>query len=176
MNKYLAYLLVSFLFVNYSFSQNNFKTFIKTNDYGHDSNLIGIKFKNFSFSSFNKEITSLTQLNGKILIINFWETWCNQCIRSIPELNRISKNYKNKNVEVLGITTENKEKVKDLIERKKPEYKNIYATPEILNEYGISSRPTYLILNEESEIIFVSYGNLKIVENKLKEIINKKSG
>jgi thiol-disulfide isomerase/thioredoxin len=47
---------------------------------------------------------SLDQLKGKVLILDFWATWCNPCRRSIPSLINLRNHLKKKNFEVVGVT------------------------------------------------------------------------
>lgn len=46
---------------------------------------------------------ALSQYQGKIIVVNFWATWCPPCREEMPELSRIQQDFKSKNVVVLGI-------------------------------------------------------------------------
>lgn len=46
---------------------------------------------------------NLRQYQGKIIVLNFWATWCPPCREEMPELSQLQQEYKNKNVVVLGI-------------------------------------------------------------------------
>ncbi len=46
---------------------------------------------------------ALTQYKGKIIVLNFWATWCPPCRDEMPELSQLHLSYQNKNVVVLGI-------------------------------------------------------------------------
>lgn len=52
---------------------------------------------------------SLTELigGGKVVLVNFWATWCGPCRREIPELIQIQKELRGEGVEILGLTVEN---------------------------------------------------------------------
>jgi thiol-disulfide isomerase/thioredoxin len=53
--------------------------------------------------------TKLADYSGKVLIVDLWATWCGPCKQEIPHLVEIAKEYKNKGVEVIGLTNENPE-------------------------------------------------------------------
>lgn len=53
--------------------------------------------------------TKLADYSGKILIVDLWATWCGPCKQEIPHLVEIAKEYKDKGVEVIGLTNENPE-------------------------------------------------------------------
>src|ERR1041385_5656666 len=44
-------------------------------------------------------------LHGKVVIVNFWATWCGPCKKEIPELSKLNKKYKDKGVIMLGVLT-----------------------------------------------------------------------
>ena len=54
---------------------------------------------------------SLAMLRDKVVVVEFWATWCGPCRTSIPHLNQIQRQYKDKNVVVIGLTDEPKSKV-----------------------------------------------------------------
>src|SRR5437773_1819086 len=43
-------------------------------------------------------------LRGKVVIVDFWATWCEPCLSEIPKFNQMTDEYKGKDVEILGIT------------------------------------------------------------------------
>src|SRR5678815_3647971 len=51
----------------------------------------------------------LDQLGGKVVVVNLWATWCGPCRIEIPHLVELSNEFKNKGVEVVGLTTEEKD-------------------------------------------------------------------
>lgn len=53
-----------------------------------------------------KEV-KLSSLKGKVVIVDFWASWCGPCRESMPVLERLSKTYKNKGLVVLGVNIDN---------------------------------------------------------------------
>jgi len=56
----------------------------------------------------------LSQYKGKIIVLNFWATWCPPCREEMPELSELYTEYKNKNVIVLGVAVDELALVKEL--------------------------------------------------------------
>ncbi|MDP2072419.1 TlpA disulfide reductase family protein [Methylotenera sp.] len=56
---------------------------------------------------------SLSQYKGKIIVLNFWATWCPPCREEMPELSELHTEYKNKNVVVLGMAIDELSLVKE---------------------------------------------------------------
>ena len=68
--------------------------------------LIGKPAPELTFKwSTQPELKKLSDLRGKVVVLDFWTTWCGPCIRTFPELHELSAHYKDDDVVVLGITS-----------------------------------------------------------------------
>jgi peroxiredoxin len=56
---------------------------------------------------------SLQAWRGKLLVVNFWATWCTPCIEEMPELQRFADEFASRNVAVLGIGVDEEDKIRD---------------------------------------------------------------
>lgn len=85
---------------------------------------------------------TLNQFQGKIVVVNFWATWCAPCREEMPELSRFYDAYKNKNAVVLGIAIDE---------------------PDAVNTFQTETPVTYPIFASESEgmLLAESLGNHK---------------
>ena len=61
-------------------------------------------------------LQSMTQWRGKVLVVNFWATWCQPCREEIPALLRIAKKHAGKNIQIIGIAVDSADKVKQFAE------------------------------------------------------------
>ncbi|MBV9958112.1 MAG: TlpA family protein disulfide reductase [Acidobacteria bacterium] len=72
----------------------------------------------------------LADYNGKVVIINMWATWCGPCRIETPELVALSKEYKSRGVELIGLTTQSNDpsvdKIKDFLRANQVEYRTVY--------------------------------------------------
>lgn len=70
-----------------------------------------------TFPDQDSKAQALSQWRGKIIVVNFWATWCPPCKEEMPELSEFQEKYRNRNVVVLGISTDNVEKIRELTQK-----------------------------------------------------------
>lgn len=72
----------------------------------------------FTLADLNHQTWTLSQLRGKIVLVNFWATWCPPCRAEMPVLDELYTQYQNQGLVVLSITDENPKKVEDFLSGK----------------------------------------------------------
>lgn len=115
----------------------------------------------FSFTSLSGEQVSLDSLQGKVVLLDFWGTWCGPCVESVPDLRQLHKKYANEPSFVLiGISSDRDDKVwREFTEKNKmawPQYRD--KDGKILRAFRVGSFPTYVILDHEGIIRHRSVG------------------
>jgi thiol-disulfide isomerase/thioredoxin len=98
---------------------------------------------------------SLADMRGHITIVKFWATTCGYCRMEIPGLVELYSKYKDREIEVIGISTDifGEKVVKKFIEENKINYPVIMITQEIQSDYQVRGIPATLILNKEGRIL-----------------------
>jgi cytochrome c biogenesis protein CcmG/thiol:disulfide interchange protein DsbE len=97
----------------------------------------------------------LSDYKGKIVLIDFWATWCPPCRRGIPDLIDIQKKYREKLV-IIGISldTETKPDVIPFIKKYGINYPVVYGNMEVVQAYGnIQAIPTSFIVDQNGQIV-----------------------
>ena len=115
----------------------------------------------FSFTSSEGEYITLDDLKGKVVMLDFWGTWCPPCVASVPELRNLYKRYSNNPSFVLiGISSDYDEAVwRDFTDKNQmrwPQYRD--RDRRITNVFNIRAFPTYLIIDHEGILRFQSTG------------------
>lgn len=94
-------------------------------------------------------------LKGKIVLIDFWATWCMPCVKSLPDTLAIQKDYAAQNVHVLAVTKETREEADIFAKENRLNELNIYldATGNTNAAYGVNVLPTMVVINAEGKIV-----------------------
>jgi peroxiredoxin len=75
----------------------------ETSSENNDGLKEGSKAPDFAFTTLDDQNHSLKDYRGKMVILNFWATWCPPCKEEIPEMQRFYKEYHSENVEILAV-------------------------------------------------------------------------
>lgn len=142
------------------------------------SKMISETAPSFELKDLSGKNINLADLRGKVVILDFWATWCGPCIRSFPGMQKAQEKYKNNpNVKFLFINTwEQGEdylpKVKKLISDKK--YTDFTVPIDIDNKivaaYKVEAIPTKFIIDAEGNIRFKSRGSSANVSEIVEDI------
>ena len=60
----------------------------------------------FALKDLNRNTITLSSLKGKVVFLNLWATWCPPCVREIPAFIEVYKEYKDKGLEIIGISVD----------------------------------------------------------------------
>ena len=121
------------------------------------------------------EARKISDLKGKIVVLDFWATWCGPCIQSIPKMNELAKKYAAKGVVFIGVCrADGAEKMRDIIDSKKIAYPVcVDSKGEINAAYIVDSFPDYYIIDREGRVRGADVGSTSI-ENALEELLRQK--
>jgi len=118
------------------------------------------KAPDFTLTALNDSIYKLSELEGKVVLINFWATWCGPCRMEIPEFNELYNSYHEKGLEILGISiSDNKKQLKNFTKSFAVDYHLLYGNTremnEILREYGgVYAVPSSFLIDYQGKIVW----------------------
>jgi len=107
----------------------------------------------FTITADNGQTVSLPDFKGKLLVLNFWASWCPPCVQETPSLSQFAATYAPKGVVVLGISVDKDEKAyKNFLQKFKPNFLTAREF-KIHEEYGTFMYPETYIINSKGKVL-----------------------
>jgi thiol-disulfide isomerase/thioredoxin len=129
----------------------------------------------FSFTTYQKQEISNISLRGKVVLVDFWGTWCPPCRESVPALRNLNKKYAGKPFQLVSVSSDDDEDVwKTFIKAERMEWSQYIDLPgEVLHAFKVDSFPTFVVLDKDGVIRFRQSGEGPQTESELEDAINK---
>lgn len=121
----------------------------------------GKKAADFELKTLEGKSIKLSDYHGKIVIIDFWATWCGPCRKGVPDLVELQNEYKDKLV-VIGISLDQQNTIKELEPFMKQygiNYPVVLGTQQVVMDYGnIQAIPTSFLIDQSGNIVDTHIG------------------
>jgi len=166
--KYFIFILIKLTSLTFKFYNNKnndlISEFLKNELEDFELSKEKKNISNLIFKDHKEKEISFSDFKGKILLVNFWATWCAPCIKEMPSLDRLESKI-NGNFDVIAISVDRDgvEKVTDFFDENKIsnlekffDIKNSLAKE--MNLYGV---PTSFFVNKEGDLIGYYQGDME---------------
>ena len=111
---------------------------------------------NFVLKTSTGTEVELQKLAGKVVVVNFWATWCGPCRAEIPGMVEVDEKYKAKGLEIVGISVDYSgwRVINPFVERMKIPYPVVWDQGEVAQAYGgIQAIPTTFIVDRQGNVV-----------------------
>jgi len=128
----------------------------------------------FTLEDLDGNKVSLSDYKGKIVILDFWATWCHPCVEELPHIQKLHEKFKEEEIVVLTINMDwEKEKVRSFMEKHEYTFKVLLCTDEVRKAYGVTGIPSVFVIDKQGMIQanYVGYG--EDIEQKIISDIKK---
>jgi peroxiredoxin len=114
----------------------------------------------FELTTLAGDYLTAEDLRGKVLLLDFWGTWCPPCVASVPSLRSLSHRLKDDPFQLVSISTDQDEKaLREFVAKNQMDWSQVWDQGQAFTrQCGIHSFPTYVLVSPEGEILHVGSG------------------
>ena len=117
-----------------------------------------------------KEV-ELAKLKGKVVLIDFWATWCTPCLKEIPNLKKIHEALHEKGFVIIGVANNDIAALKEHFEDQPMPWSTIADGENVISEdFKVDSWPTALLINAKGEQIATNLHAAKLLDKVIEEL------
>jgi peroxiredoxin len=118
----------------------------------------GATFPDFDGKDLQGNALSLSKFKGKVILVDFWATWCPPCVASVPEVQKVYNKYHDKGFEVVGISLdEEKDALEKFVKQRKlpwpQHFDGARFDGKFAKKYGVNVAPTTYLIGRDGKII-----------------------
>ena len=135
-----------------------------------EEDTVFINYTSWQLQDAKGNVVDFKDFKGKVVLINFWATWCPPCIAEMPNLQKLHDAYKDK-VVFLFVSNEKKEVINSFVSKNTYSF-NVYTPLSTSSEFEISSIPRTFLINKEGKIIIDKEGAANWNSEKVREILD----
>jgi len=135
---------------------------------------IGEDAPDFSLNDINGKQVSLSEFNGKVVILDFFASWCPPCRQEIPDFIELEKAYSDKEFAMVGVALVSAQDAKDFAGKFGINYPVLIDDGKVSNLYGpVRAIPTTFVLDKSGKIVklYVGFRQKKVFEADIKELL-----
>jgi peroxiredoxin len=129
----------------------------------------------FDLPDLNGGRTSLASLQGKVVIVDFWATWCGPCIQEIPEYAEFWRKNQPRGIEVIGVVMDSgsPQEISDFVRDNKIPYRQLIGDEKTAESFGVNQGyPTTFVIDGKGMIRTKMLGSPPTKFQKLQEVVD----
>ena len=108
----------------------------------------------FRLQTFDGKKVSLDDFRGKVVLLDFWATFCPPCVAALPELQALHARNTPRGFAVVGVTVDDRAAlVQKATSRANVAYPILRATPEVWNAYRVNALPSLILVGRDGNIV-----------------------
>ena len=113
----------------------------------------------FTATTIEDQHIQLADYRGKVVLLDFWATWCGPCIAELPNVKRVYEKYRDKGFRIISISLDReKQTLRQFVEQREIRWPQIYdadreADKQIARRYGVNAIPQMILVGRDGKII-----------------------
>ncbi len=126
----------------------------------------------FTFKTLDGREFRLSELHGKVVLVNFWATWCPPCKEEMPIFEREYKRCKDKGFEILAVNMDSSESnLQKFLKENNYSFPIVRPSEDLQKELKLMGFPTSYLLDKEGKIYRIRLGVYRELEEDLKKLL-----
>jgi thiol-disulfide isomerase/thioredoxin len=131
----------------------------------------------FTLKTLEGQEITLSKLKGKVVLLDFWATWCGPCRESIPHLVKLYKTYRENGLEVIGMNVDrgDMDAVRRFVKSMDIPYPIVITPEQVSRDFAVTGLPTTVFIDKEGKVREKIIGfNSAVVTAKVTDLISPK--
>jgi len=122
----------------------------------------GSPVPDFKLNDLDGRAFKSSQLQGSVVLLDLWATWCEPCIADIPMLNRLNEKFRKRGLKVVGIAVESgwAKDIKPHVAKLGIKYPVLVGTEKIVEQYEMIGFPTTYLIGRDGKLVKKYFGTL----------------
>jgi thiol-disulfide isomerase/thioredoxin len=113
-------------------------------------------------------------LRGKVVLLDFWGTWCQPCVEKLPHAEALYQKYKDRGLVVLGVhSKDGAENVAAFLQDKRIHFPVVVDGGETAKRYAVESWPTYFLVDQTGQVVW-GFENDAPDEQRIEDLLPKR--
>jgi len=108
----------------------------------------------FTLKNLDGKEISLSDFKGKVIMLDFWATWCPPCVKAVPELITLHEKYKAEGFEVIGISMDHSVgDARSFVKDKNVPYTVLMSSSKVEKQYGVINIPVTFLIDRSGKVV-----------------------
>jgi thiol-disulfide isomerase/thioredoxin len=137
---------------------------------------VGTEAPEFALPDLDGKVVKSGDLRGKVVILDFWATWCPPCRQEVPHFVALQSKYRDQGLEIVGLSLDKggANDVKPFVEEYNVNYMMLIANDQTASDFGgITGIPTTFVLDKDGKIVkrFLGYTDPEVFEETIRPLL-----